>query len=468
LRRRAIATKQKGEGIVMASPDALSTPEVSRMKRRAIVAAAIGTSIEWYDFFLYSTAAALVFPKLFFPNADPTTGVLLSFSTYFVGFAARPVGAAIFGHYGDRLGRKVTLIATLLVMGIGTALIGVMPTYAQIGVWGAVLLTLLRALQGIGIGGEWGGSVLLSLEWNSGRRRGLVGSWPQFGVPVGLVLSNAAFLFFNAVTGDQFLVWGWRIPFLLSVILVGVGLYIRLGILETPVFSSLLDNHRLEPAPVVEVLRRNGREVVLSALARLGQNTQFYIFTSFILVYGTTVLKFPRGTLLNATLLMSALSLITVPLFGHLSDRFGRRRTYLFGCAIMIVFPFLYYGLLDTRIALLVFLAIVLSLPIHDVQYGPQAALIAESFTGRLRYSGASLGYQLASIIAGGPAPIVATFLVARFHSSLAVSIYLAACAVVSVLATLGLRDNSARDITREYDDVETRVSPAASPVSEA
>jgi metabolite-proton symporter len=440
----------------MAPSDALSRPEVVRMQRRAIVAAAIGTSIEWYDFFLYTTVAALVLPKLFFPSVDPFTGVLLAFSTNFVGFAARPIGAVIFGHFGDRLGRKATLIATLLVMGLGTFLIGVLPTYQQIGVWGAVLLTVLRALQGIGIGGEWGGSVLLSLEWNSHGRRGLIGSWPQFGVPVGLVLSNGAFLFFNAVTGNQFLVWGWRIPFLLSVVLIAVGLYIRLGILETPVFSELIDKRRIESAPVVEVLRRNGREVVLAALARLGQNTQFYIFTAFILVYGTTTLKFSRGSLLNATLVMSALSLITVPLFGYVSDIFGRRRTYLIGCALMIVFPFLYYGLLDTKMALLVFLAIVISLPLHDIQYGPQAALIAESFTGRLRYSGASLGYQLASLIAGGPAPIVATILVQRFHSSLPVAIYLAVCALVSVLATLGLKDNRARDITREYDEAAT------------
>jgi MFS family permease len=452
----------------MATPVTLSSEEAGRMRRRAIIAAAIGTSIEWYDFFLYSTVAALVLPKLFFPKNDPYTAVLLSFSTYFVGFAARPVGAAIFGHYGDRLGRKVTLIATLLVMGIGTVLIGLTPTYASIGVWGAVILTVLRALQGIGIGGEWGGSVLLSLEWNSGGRRGLIGSWPQFGVPVGLVLSNGAFLLFNALTGDAFLDWGWRIPFLLSIVLIGVGLYIRLGILETPVFATLLDRSRIEAAPVVEVLRRNGREVVLSALARLGQNTQFYIFTSFVLVYGTTTLGFARGSLLNATLVMSAISLITVPLFGFLSDRHGRRRVYLIGCAVMIVFPFIYYGLLDTRVALLVFFAIAISLPIHDIQYGPQAALIAESFTGRLRYSGASLGYQLASIVAGGPAPLVATFLINRFHSSLAVSIYLGLCAVVSVLATLGLRDNRERDITKEYDEDAAPVVSAKAPVSEA
>jgi MFS family permease len=452
----------------MATSGALTADEQVRMQRRAIFAAAIGTSIEWYDFFLYTTIAALVIPKLFFPHQDAFTGFLLAFTTNFVGFAARPIGAAIFGHFGDRLGRKVTLITTLLVMGIGTVLIGLMPTYAQIGVWGGILLAVLRALQGIGIGGEWGGSVLLSLEWNSGGRRGFVGSWPQFGVPVGLVLSTGAFLVFNALTGSQFLVWGWRIPFLLSIVLIAVGLYIRLGVLETPVFSKLLDTQHLEPAPVAEVLRQNWREVALAALARLGQNTQFYIFTGFILVYGTGTLHFQRGTLLNATLVMSVLSLITVPLFGFLSDGFGRKRTYLIGCAIMIVFPFLYYGLLDTKMALLVFLAIAISLPIHDMQYGPQAALIAESFTGRLRYSGASLGYQLASVIAGGPAPIIAGLLLNAFHTSLAIAIYLALCAVVSVLATLGLRDNRSRDITREYDEATAAVGPSATPVTGA
>jgi MFS family permease len=309
--------------------------------------------------------------------------------------------------------------------------------------------------------------VLLSLEWNSSGRRGFVGSWPQFGVPVGLILANGAFVVFNAITGDQFLTWGWRIPFLLSVVLIGLGLWIRLGILETPVFGDLLQRQRIETVPVVEVLAKNWREVVLSALARLGQNTQFYIFTGYILVYATTGLGFARGEILNWVLLMSVVSLFTVPLFGRLSDSLGRRRTYLVGCAVMIPFMFVYYGLLDTKIAALVALAIVVSLPLHDMQYGPQAALIAESFTGRLRYSGASLGYQLASIIAGGPAPLVAVTLVARFHSSLPVAIYVALGAAISVLATLGLKDNRHRDITTEYDEgataAQTKPAPAGS-----
>src|SRR5438105_304494 len=393
----------------MAQSASVPSGVAERMKTGAIFAAAVGTSIEWYDFFLYTAAAALVFPKLFFPTSDPNTGLLLSFSTYFVGFAARPVGAAFFGHYGDRFGRKVTLIATLLVMGIGTLLIGLMPTYTTLGVWAGIILTVLRALQGIGIGGEWGGSVLLSMEWNARGRRGFVGSWPQFGVPVGLILANGSFLIFNALTGSQFLVWGWRIPFLLSVILIGVGLWIRLGILDTPVFDDLAKRQRLETAPAVEVWVKHWREIILSALARLGQNTQFYIFTGYILVYGTTVLGYERGDILNWVLLMSVISLFSVPLFGLLSAYLGRKRTYLIGCAVMIPFAFVYYGLLDTKIAALVALAIIVSLPLHDMQYGPQAALIAARFTGRPRHSGPWPAYQLASIIARRPAPPVTT-----------------------------------------------------------
>src|SRR5207249_2916686 len=274
----------------------------------------------------------------------------------------------------------------------------------------------------------------------------------QFGVPVGLILANGAFLVFNALTGDQFLTWGWRIPFLLSVILIGVGLWIRLGILETPVFDDLVKRQRIETAPVAEVLVKNWREVVLSSLARLGQNTQFYIFTGYVLVYGTTVLKFPRSDLLNWVLIMSVLSLFSVPFFGRLSDSLGRKRTYLIGCAVMIPFMFVYYGLLDTKVMGLVGLAIIVSLPLHDMQYGPQAALIAESFTGRLRYSGASLGYQLASIVAGGPAPLVATALFAKFGSGDAIAAFIVVCAVISLGATAALRDYTNKDVSREYD----------------
>ena len=310
----------------------LPEAEHSVQLRKAVIASTIGTAIEWYDFFLYGTAAGLVFGKLFFPNEDPYSGTLLAFGTYFIGFAARPVGAAIFGHYGDRIGRKATLIATLLCMGIATFLVAFVPTYGSIGIWGAVILTVLRAVQGIGVGGEWGGSVLLAMEWSRTHgQRGLVASWPQFGVPCGLFLSNLAVFAFSAWAGDQFMVWGWRVPFALSIILVGVGLWIRLGILETPVFQKLLDNNKIERAPIAEVFKRQPREILLSALLRVSEQAPFYIFTAFIFAYAIGTLKMERNLILGAVMVAACLSFITIPLSGHISDRIGRKRMYLIG-----------------------------------------------------------------------------------------------------------------------------------------
>jgi len=382
---------------------------------RAVVASTVGTSIEWYDFFLYSTATGLLFAKLFFPKSDPLVGTLQAFLIYAVGFIARPIGAAIFGHYGDRIGRKATLIATLLLMGIATFLIGFVPTYATIGVWGAILLVILRFVQGIGVGGEWGGSVLLSMEWGHRRKRGLIASWPQFGVPVGLFLANGALLIMSNIAGPEgFASWGWRVPFYFSIVLVGVGLYVRLRVLETPLFQRLLEAKRIEPAPVAEVIRRNWKEILQSAFLRLSEQAPFYIFTAYVFTYGQDVLKQSRNFVLYAVLAAAVLSFFSIPFFGYLSDRIGRKRVYMTGVAVMGVWGFIYFGLLDTKVAALMFLAIFLSLIPHDMQYGPQASLIAESFTGRLRYSGASLGYQLASIIAGGPSPFIAAWLFSR------------------------------------------------------
>ncbi|HXX25593.1 MAG TPA: MFS transporter [Pseudolabrys sp.] len=426
----------------------------SAQLRKAVVAATIGTTIEWYDFFIYGTAAGLVFGKLYFPNSDPLTATLAAFGTYFIGFVGRPIGAAIFGHYGDRIGRKATLIATLLCMGIATFLIAFVPTYESIGIWGAVILTVLRMLQGIGVGGEWGGSVLLAMEWSrTHSQRGLVASWPQFGVPCGLFLSNLAILAFSAWSGDQFLVWGWRIPFALSIILVGIGLWIRLGILETPVFQQLLDKNRIEKAPILEVIKKQPKEIILSACLRMAEQAPFYIFTAFVFAYATTTLHMPRDLILTAVLVGSCLSFITIPLSGHISDRIGRKKMYLIGAAVTGLFGFLYFGMVDTAITSAVFIAIVLSLIPHDMMYGPQAALIAEAFTPRLRYSGASLGYQLASIIAGGPAPLIATALFAAYHSGYAIAIYIAACAVVSLVSAAFMPDYTGKDISAEYDD---------------
>jgi metabolite-proton symporter len=432
----------------------LSPADHSAQLRKAVIASTIGTTIEWYDFFLYGTAAGLIFGKLFFPNEDPLTATLAAFGTYFIGFVGRPIGAAIFGHYGDRIGRKATLIATLLCMGIATFLIAFVPTYESIGIWGAVILTILRMFQGIGVGGEWGGSVLLAMEWSRTHgQRGLVASWPQFGVPCGLFLANLAVLAFSAWSGDQFATWGWRIPFLLSIVLVGIGLWIRLGIMETPVFQQLLDDKRIEPAPILEVIKQQPKEIILSALLRMSEQAPFYIFTAFIFAYAVGTLKMSRDLILWAVMAAACVSFVTIPLSGHISDLIGRRKMYLIGAATTGIFGFVYFGLVDTAVPSLVFVAIVLSLIPHDMQYGPQAALIAEAFTPRLRYSGASLGYQLASVIAGGPAPLIATALFAAYHSGYAISIYIAACAVVSLIAAAFMPDYTGRDISAEYDD---------------
>jgi MFS family permease len=439
--------------MVATTASGLSQSEHSRQLRRAVIAATVGTTIEWYDFFIYGTAAGLVFGKLYFPNEDAFTATLASFATYFVGFVGRPIGALIFGHYGDRIGRKATLIATLLLMGIATFLIAFVPSYASIGPWGAVLLTILRIIQGIGVGGEWGGSVLISMEWSRTHgSRGLVASWPQFGVPSGLFLANLAFWLVNGWAGDDFLTWGWRIPFALSILLVAVGLWIRLGILETPVFEKLVKERKIEKAPVLEVIARQPREIILSALLRMAEQAPFYIFTAFVFAYATGTLKMSRDFVLSAVLAASLLSFVAIPLSGHISDRIGRRKMYLIGAAVTGVFGFLYFGMLDTAIPAAIFIAIVLSLIPHDMQYGPQAALIAEAFTPRLRYSGASIGYQLASVIAGGPAPLIAAWLFREYHTGYAIAVYIAACAVISLIAAAFMPDYTGKDISAEYD----------------
>jgi metabolite-proton symporter len=420
-----------------------------RLLLRAILASTIGTAIEWYDFFLYSTVTGLVFARLYFPQADRFVGTIEAFGVYTVGFIARPIGAAIFGHYGDRLGRKAALVVTLLLMGIATFLVAIVPGYQYIGIWGAVLLTVLRFVQGIGVGGEWGGSVLLSMEWaQSNRHRGFITSWPQFGVPAGLFLANLAVLAISRMSGEQFLTWGWRVPFLFSIVLVALGLYIRLGIQETPVFARLVAERRIERQPVLEVIRRHPREIVLTALCRTAEQAPFYLFTSFVFAYGVDMLHLDRNFILKAVLGAATLSFVSIPFFGHLSDRLGRKRIYMFGAALVGLYGFAYFRLLDTRMPYLVGIAIVLSLVPHDIMYGPQAALIAESFPGRLRYSGASLGYQLSSLIAGGPAPLIATALLSHYRSAAPLTWFVLACAVISLIATAMLKEHANKDVS--------------------
>jgi metabolite-proton symporter len=413
-------------------------PTVKQQRRRAVLASTVGTTIEWYDFFLYGTAAALIFPKLFFPGSSPFAGILLAFSTQFVGFAARPIGAAIFGHYGDRVGRKATLVITLMLMGIATFLIGLLPGYDTLGVLAPVLLTLLRIAQGIGVGGEWGGSVLMSMEWGENHKRGLMASWPQLGVPMGLLLSTGMVRIMSGVTSPEaFETWGWRVPFLLSIVLVGIGLYVRLRVMESPQFAEVKKAETVHKQPFIEVLKEHPMEILTSAFVRMAEQAPFYIFITFVLTYGTTILKMDRNELLNYTLVAAAVGLISVPFFGFLSDKIGRRLMYGIGIVCMALFAFPYFGLLNTKVAALALVAIVVSLIVHDMMYGPQAALIAESFGTNLRYSGAGLGYQLASVIAGGPAPLIAAAILNATNSSTGISWYIVGCCVVSMIALL-------------------------------
>ncbi len=435
--------------------DSARSPVTVRSMLPVLGASTVGTAIEWYDFFLYGFLAATVFPKLFFPTLSPINGIFAAFSTYFVGFLARPIGGAFFGWFGDRVGRKSTLIATLLLMGIATALIGLLPGYAQIGLVAPILLATLRFLQGAGVGGEWGGSVLLSQEYGDDRRRGFWASWPQTGVPVGLALAALALLGFRALfPGAAFLGWGWRIPLLLSLVLLLVGLYIRLRILETPAFTKVKQEGRIARDPLLDVIRYNWREIILSALLRSAEQAPFYIFTTFILAYGVVDLRLPLNLLYLGLVVTAVVSLVTLPTFGALSDRVGRKRWYMIGTVLMAVFAYPYFLLLQTKNPVIVVIAIVLSVSLcHDWLYGPQAALIAERFGTKLRYSGASLGYQLASITAGGPAPLIALALLASSKTLLGagvpsytlIALYIIFMAVVSFVSTALLRDYTGR-----------------------
>src|SRR5271170_1046007 len=434
-----------------ASP--LTEAEHGRQLRRAVVASTVGTAIEAYDFLLYVQVAPLVFASLYFPSSEPLAGTLQAFGIYAVGFVARPVGAALFGHYGDRIGRKVTLISTLLLTGLSTFAVGFVPGYASMGIWGAVILTVVRFIQGLGIGGEWGGATLIAMEWaRTNKHRGFITSWPQWGGPAGLFLANLAVLAFSAISGDQFLSWGWRVPFWLSIVMVGIGLYIRLGILETPVFVRILEQRRVERTPVIEVIKRQPKQIILTALCRMAEQGPFYVYAAFVFVYGTKVSGVSRDFLLTAVLTATLLSGVTTPLAGHISDRIGRKRMYMIGTVAVGLFGFIYFAMMNTMIPGLVFLAIVLSFLPHDMMYGPQAALIAECFTPRLRYSGSSLGFHLSSVVAGGPAPLIATALFAATGSGYAVAVYILFTAIVSLSATAFLPDYTNRDISQEHD----------------
>jgi metabolite-proton symporter len=409
--------------------------------RKVIAASMIGTTIEWYDFFLYGSAAALVFNKLFFPKSDPLTGAMLAFATYALGFAARPLGGLVFGHYGDRIGRKRLLMLSLMLMGGATMLIGCLPTYGQIGTLAPVLLVLLRLVQGFAVGGEWGGAVLIVAEHGSTERRGFFTSWPQAGVAAGNVVATAVLVVMTAVQSEaDFLAWGWRVPFLLSVVLIAVGWWVRSTVAESPLFEEARAE-RVASAPVIEAIRTRPRALLTAGGLRVAENICYYVITTFSIVYVTQEVGLTRQTALNAILIGSIVQFCAIPLFAMLSDRIGRRPVYAFGAALTGLWAFAFFKLLDTGATPLVVLAIIVGLLGHAAMYGPQAAFIAEMFPTRVRYSGASLAYQLTSIVAGSLAPIIALQILKSTGSSLGVSVYVGVAGLISVAAALLARE---------------------------
>ncbi|ROP37381.1 MFS transporter [Saccharothrix texasensis] len=429
-------------------------PQPKKSFAKVVIASLIGTTIEWYDFFLYGSAAALVFNKLFFPTADPLNGTLLAFTTYAIGFLARPLGGLVFGHFGDKIGRKKLLVLSLVLMGGATFAMGLLPTYAAIGVAAPLLLTLLRLIQGFALGGEWGGAVLIVSEHGSAERRGFWASWPQAGVPMGNLLATAVLAVLAAVQTDEaFLSWGWRVPFLLSGVLVLIGLWIRLSVSESPVFleaQKKAEASKLkEKPPIVAVVRDHWREVLIAMGARMAENVSYYVITAFILVYITSELGMPRSAGLNAVLIASFVHLVTIPLWGALSDRIGRRTTYLIGTVGIGLWMFVFFALLDTKSFFPMTLAVTVGLFLHGAMYGPQAAFFSELFGTKVRYSGASIGYQLASIGAGAVAPLIATALLAAYDSSFPIVLYVLAMCVLTVIAVVVAKETKGSSLNR-------------------
>jgi metabolite-proton symporter len=443
----------------LVEPEGTHEPHLPKTPRKASISAWIGSALEYYDFFIYGTAAALIFPRLFFPAGNSTAATIASLATFGVAYVARPVGSFILGHLGDTIGRKTVLFITLFGMGTATFLIGVLPTYDSIGVWAPILLVALRFLQGLGLGGEWGGAVLMTLESGDPSRRGLNASWPQVGVPIGLLLANGMLSLMGAVSSDEaFLAWGWRVPFLLSGVLVLVGLWIRLTIAESPAFEQVEAKQEKARAPIVDVLRSYPRQVLLAIGARVGVDVAFYLFVLFITTYVVTYLRLPQSYALNAVLIAATFQVVFIPLFGALSDRIGRRPVYLAGALGAAVWTFAFFALLDTGSFALIVLAAVVALLLHAAMYGPQASFIAEMFPTQVRYSGASMGYQLAGVIGGALAPIIATALLSRYDTSLVVSLYAVVVLAVTILCVVLARETAKADLDTEDAAFHARV----------
>jgi metabolite-proton symporter len=418
--------------------------------RRVIAASLIGTTIEWYDFFLYGSAAALVFNKLFFPSFDPLVGTLLAFATYAVGFVARPLGGIVFGHFGDRIGRKKLLMWSLVMMGLATVLIGLLPGYNSIGIWAPAGLILLRLVQGFAVGGEWGGAVLMAAEYGDAKRRGFWASWPQAGVPLGSLLSAGILAIMAGLQSEaDFVAWGWRIPFLLSGLLVIVGWYIRNRVAETPMFEKALEEAGIPPKlPAMEVFRERPRAVLLGAGLRVGENIGYYVLTVFSLTFLVDVARESRSLALDALLIGAAVQFMAIPLLAALSDRIGRRPVYATGAFGLAIFIFLFFPMLASGSDSAIIIAIVIGLVLHGAMYAPQAAFITELFPTRIRYSGVSIAYQLTSIFAGSLAPIIALWLYKDLGSSVPVSIYVAVACAISGVSALLARETMAVELS--------------------
>lgn len=424
----------------------------TKQRRRAVVSSVLGTTIEWYDFFIYGTVGALVFPKLFFPGSDPYIGLMQTFLTFAIGFLARPLGGVFFGHFGDKIGRKTTLIVTIILMGLATTLMGIMPTYENIGIWAAVLITLLRFLQGFSVGGEWAGAVILALEWSRRPKRGLMAALPQMGVPFGLILSSGVVSITIGLTGDAFDTWGWRIPFLASFILLVIGVYMRISVMETPVFQEVLSTKRTARTPLIETFKSYPLSLLFGLLANLQVFATFYIFNTYFVSYGATVLQMPKNLFVNATLIGALFLGITIPLAGFLSDHFKRRSIILFGYFLTIIFAFPYFSLINTQVPLLIILAATISLILFGIFYGPIAAFNTESFPPALRYTGSSLIYQVAGATAGGFSPMIAVYLYKTFGSTYAISLYIALVGVLSLIGSAFLKSVSHLEVHQTAD----------------
>jgi metabolite-proton symporter len=442
----------------MSSPTATAPSRAGERRTgvaRIVTASLIGTTVEWYDFFLYGSAAALVFNTLFFPTHDPLVGTLIAFASYAVGFLARPLGGLVFGHFGDRLGRKRLLVLSLLIMGAATFAMGLLPTYAAIGAAAPILLTSLRLVQGFALGGEWGGAVLIVSEHGGERHRGFWASWPQAGAPGGNLLATGVLAVLALVQSDEtFLSWGWRVPFLLSGVLVVIGLWIRISVSESPVFlqaqAEAAASGAARKLPIVQVFQQSWREVIGAIGLRFGENISYYILTTFVLVYVTTHLGLERSLALNAVLIASAVHFAAIPLWGALSDRIGRRPVTLIGAIGMAAWAFAIFTLTDSGSFWVICLTVTTGLLFHGAMYGPQAAFVSELFDTRVRYTGAAIGSQLASIVAGGVAPLIAVALLGRYDSAFPVSLYLCAAAVVTAITAAVIRETRGRDLTSD------------------